>query len=55
MAPLVSAPYGVAFAGRRVFVTGAYGLLGAWLVRARCSSAAPPSSSCAATSGRAAR
>jgi len=31
MAPLVSAPYGGAFAGRRVFVSGAYGMLGAWL------------------------
>ncbi len=34
MAPLVSAPYGTAFAGRRVFVTGAYGLLGSWLCKA---------------------
>ncbi len=33
MAPLVSAPYGAGFDGRRVFVTGAYGLLGAWLCR----------------------
>jgi len=31
MAPLVSDPYGEGFAGRRVFVTGAYGMLGAWL------------------------
>ena len=31
MASLVSAPYGGAFAGRRVFVSGAYGMLGAWL------------------------
>lgn len=34
MAPLVSPPLGAAFAGRRVFVTGAYGMLGAWLTRA---------------------
>jgi len=31
---LVSPPFGEAFKGRRVFVTGAYGMLGAWLARA---------------------
>lgn len=34
MAPLVSAPYGAAMAGRTVFLTGAYGLLGSWLAAA---------------------
>jgi len=34
MAPLVSPPFGMGFAGRRVFVTGAYGMLGSWLTRA---------------------
>lgn len=34
MAALVSAPYGTAFERRRVLVTGAYGMLGAWLARA---------------------
>jgi CDP-glucose 4,6-dehydratase len=31
---LVSPPFGTAFKGRRVFVTGAYGMLGSWLSRA---------------------
>jgi CDP-glucose 4,6-dehydratase len=34
MAPLVSPPFGRSFAGRRVLVTGAYGMLGASLSRA---------------------
>lgn len=34
METLVSPPYGAAFEGRRVLVTGAYGMIGAWLSRA---------------------